>query len=241
MGAWVTMMQRTDSRIKSIQVHIQALPCLSITSSILAHQDSIISKSPCTEPQMTIWSMLWLRQDGSLKQKKLGSDVTWESVNRTLGLNHKHKIIFEYWGVFSQGMLALTHIGDAMDMESVEAAWKNMDDCKIVVSTLGGSPADPAVDSLGNINLINAAINNGVERFVLVTSIGTGDSKDAPPPQARFQDVEGFMSKCLSEPDFSYPCTYPFDNQLLNAWFLSSFRSSLFHVQTWARSFDRHL
>eukprot|EP00241_Pyramimonas_parkeae_P004781 CAMPEP_0114257418 /NCGR_PEP_ID=MMETSP0058-20121206/18721_1 /TAXON_ID=36894 /ORGANISM="Pyramimonas parkeae, CCMP726" /LENGTH=354 /DNA_ID=CAMNT_0001372141 /DNA_START=83 /DNA_END=1148 /DNA_ORIENTATION=- len=82
-----------------------------------------------------------------------------------------------------QGMLALTHIGDAMDMESVEAAWKNMDDCKIVVSTLGGSPADPAVDSLGNINLINAAINNGVERFVLVTSIGTGDSKDAPPPQ----------------------------------------------------------
>lgn len=80
-------------------------------------------------------------------------------------------------------MMALYHLGDAMDVESVEAAWTNMDDCKIVVSSLGGTPADPSVDSQGNINLINAAIKNGVERFVLITSIGTGDSKDAPPPQ----------------------------------------------------------
>lgn len=36
----------------------------------------------------------------------------------------------------------------------------------------------------GNINLIEAAARSGVKRFVLVTSIGTGDSKDAPPAQA---------------------------------------------------------
>ena len=35
----------------------------------------------------------------------------------------------------------------------------------------------------GNINLIKAAVEKGVKRFVLVTSIGTGDSKDAPPQQ----------------------------------------------------------
>ncbi len=35
----------------------------------------------------------------------------------------------------------------------------------------------------GNINLIKAAVAKGVKRFVLVTSIGTGDSKDAPPKQ----------------------------------------------------------
>ena len=35
----------------------------------------------------------------------------------------------------------------------------------------------------GNINLIRAAAKAGVKRFVLVTSIGTGDSKDAPPKQ----------------------------------------------------------
>jgi len=35
----------------------------------------------------------------------------------------------------------------------------------------------------GNINVINAAKKKGVKKFVLVTSIGTGDSKDAPPEQ----------------------------------------------------------
>ncbi len=37
----------------------------------------------------------------------------------------------------------------------------------------------------GNINLVEAAARSGVKRFVLVTSIGTGDSRDAPPAQAR--------------------------------------------------------
>ena len=35
----------------------------------------------------------------------------------------------------------------------------------------------------GNINLINAAREKGVKKFVLVTSIGTGNSRDAPPSQ----------------------------------------------------------
>lgn len=35
--------------------------------------------------------------------------------------------------------------------------------------------------SQGNINLIKAAAAKGVKRFVLVTSIGTGDSAGAPP------------------------------------------------------------
>lgn len=35
----------------------------------------------------------------------------------------------------------------------------------------------------GNINVIEAAKEKGVRKFVLVTSIGTGDSKEAPPKQ----------------------------------------------------------
>lgn len=35
----------------------------------------------------------------------------------------------------------------------------------------------------GNINLIDAAAQKGVKKFVLLTSIGTGDSQDAPPKQ----------------------------------------------------------
>ena len=35
----------------------------------------------------------------------------------------------------------------------------------------------------GNINLIEAAAKKGVKKFILLTSIGVGDSKDAPPQQ----------------------------------------------------------
>ena len=34
----------------------------------------------------------------------------------------------------------------------------------------------------GNINVIEAAAKAGVKKFILVTSIGTGDSKQATPP-----------------------------------------------------------
>jgi NAD(P)H-binding len=63
-----------------------------------------------------------------------------------------------------------------------------------VVSTIGGTPADPSADSEGNINLIKSAIQKGVKRFVLVTSIGTGDSRDAPP-----QQVYDVLEKVLLE------------------------------------------
>ena len=33
------------------------------------------------------------------------------------------------------------------------------------------------------MNLIRQAAKDGVKKFILVTSIGTGDSKDAPPEQ----------------------------------------------------------
>ena len=63
-----------------------------------------------------------------------------------------------------------------------------------MVSTIGGTPADPLADSEGNINLIKSAIKKGVRRFVLVTSIGTGDSRDAPP-----QQVYDVLEKVLLE------------------------------------------
>ena len=54
-----------------------------------------------------------------------------------------------------------------------------------VVSTVGGTPADPKADSEGNIALMEAAAKKGEEqgrmpKFVLVTSIGTGDSQAEP-------------------------------------------------------------
>jgi nucleoside-diphosphate-sugar epimerase len=63
---------------------------------------------------------------------------------------------------------------------SLGRARAGIDDLDAVVSTIGGTVLDPTADGQGNINLINAAMERGVKKFVLVTSIGTGDSKDAP-------------------------------------------------------------
>eukprot|EP00217_Crustomastix_stigmatica_P003850 CAMPEP_0183790160 /NCGR_PEP_ID=MMETSP0803_2-20130417/834_1 /TAXON_ID=195967 /ORGANISM="Crustomastix stigmata, Strain CCMP3273" /LENGTH=272 /DNA_ID=CAMNT_0026034351 /DNA_START=48 /DNA_END=866 /DNA_ORIENTATION=+ len=73
--------------------------------------------------------------------------------------------------------------GDALEDGDVSKVFDFMDECDAVVSTIGGTPADPRADSEGNIKLIEAAQKKGARKFVLVTSIGTGDSASAPPPQ----------------------------------------------------------
>ncbi|KAI7838153.1 hypothetical protein COHA_008084 [Chlorella ohadii] len=78
--------------------------------------------------------------------------------------------------------MAIVVNGDACKAEDVEKAFTAIDGVDAVVSTIGGTTADPIADSQGNINLIDAAVRHGVKKFVLVTSIGTGNSKDAPPP-----------------------------------------------------------
>ena len=78
--------------------------------------------------------------------------------------------------------------GDALVDKDVKKAYDMVEEYDAVVSTVGGTPASPEADSAGNIKLIEAAAAKGKEqgrmpKFVLVTSIGTGDSKNAPPPQ----------------------------------------------------------
>jgi nucleoside-diphosphate-sugar epimerase len=82
-----------------------------------------------------------------------------------------------------EGMMAIVVKGDAMSPDDIERTFAAIDGVDAVVSTLGGTTAAPEADGQGNINLIEAAARHGVKKFVLVTSIGTGDSKDATPPQ----------------------------------------------------------
>ncbi|QDZ22966.1 NAD(P)-binding protein [Chloropicon primus] len=91
-------------------------------------------------------------------------------------------------------MMAIVINGDARNDDDVSRVFEEIDDLDAVVSTIGGSPADPSSDSVGNINLIEAAAAKGVKRFVLVTSIGTGSSRDAPPSQ-----VYDVLKPCLVE------------------------------------------
>lgn len=74
-----------------------------------------------------------------------------------------------------------TVIGDAMNPGQLEAAFENRS-IDAVISTIGGLPAEAKrADFEGNRNLIDAAIKAGVKKFVLVTSIGIGESVVALP------------------------------------------------------------
>ncbi|MBH8566948.1 SDR family oxidoreductase [Nostoc sp. CENA67] len=76
-------------------------------------------------------------------------------------------------------------LGDALNVGDVERAILADEPIHAVISTIGGLPADgERADFLGNKNLIDAAVKAGVQKFILVTSIGTGNSANALPPQA---------------------------------------------------------
>ena len=75
-------------------------------------------------------------------------------------------------------------IGDALDGTAIESLVLAQP-LDAVISTLGGKPTDrERADFKGNRNVIDAAVKAGVKRFMLVSSIGAGESAAALPPQA---------------------------------------------------------
>ena len=79
---------------------------------------------------------------------------------------------------------------DPVRREEVETVFAGRDVTGMaVVCMLGGSPA---LNSQGNINVIDAAAKAGVDRFFMLTSIGCGDSVNAVDPLVR-----AFIGKAL--------------------------------------------
>ena len=75
-------------------------------------------------------------------------------------------------------------LGDAMNPDQVAAATAERP-IETVISTIGGTSAEGVrSDFIGNRNLIDAAVHVGVKHFILVTSLGTGDSAIALPESA---------------------------------------------------------
>jgi uncharacterized protein YbjT (DUF2867 family) len=75
-------------------------------------------------------------------------------------------------------------MGDALDAAAVLAAMQG-EPISAVISTIGGLPKDgQRADYLGNKNLIDAAVQVGVQKFILVSSLGSAESAVAIPPQA---------------------------------------------------------
>ncbi|MGB7439721.1 MAG: SDR family oxidoreductase [Coleofasciculaceae cyanobacterium] len=75
--------------------------------------------------------------------------------------------------------------GDALDAAALQQAMLGDEKVKAVISTIGGLPKDgQRADYLGNKNLIDAAVKARVQKFILISSIGSGESAVAVPPQA---------------------------------------------------------
>src|SRR4028119_1181423 len=74
--------------------------------------------------------------------------------------------------------------GDALDPAAMEAAMAGGEPIHAVISTIGSLPKDgEKADYWGNKNLIDAAVKAGVQKFILVSSIGSGNSAAALQPQ----------------------------------------------------------
>ena len=73
------------------------------------------------------------------------------------------------------------------DVHRIVAEWAA--EYPVVVCMLGGTPQ---LNSQGNINVIDAAVASGLRRFIMLTSVGCGDSASAVDPF-----VKAFVGKAL--------------------------------------------
>jgi len=77
--------------------------------------------------------------------------------------------------------------GDALDAEKVKEAFTAAP-FRAVISTLGGRGGDYKVDVEGNKNVIDATKNAGLDRFILVSALGAGDSNAVQPWYVTFAE-----------------------------------------------------
>ncbi|MEO7386170.1 MAG: SDR family oxidoreductase [Gammaproteobacteria bacterium] len=83
--------------------------------------------------------------------------------------------------------------GDVLDPRSVQGAFTS-GSFRAVINTVGGKRGEPRPDYHGTRNLVDAALEAGVRRFILVTAIGCGDSRGAVGPK-----VLEFLGAVLEE------------------------------------------
>eukprot|EP01041_Mallomonas_annulata_P006505 gene6505-13134_t len=91
-------------------------------------------------------------------------------------------------------------IGDALDESSVQST---MDGCVAAVTTLGGKDPDGkrSADYAGNSNVVEQAGILGVERIILVTSLGCGKTKGAVSEQTYKLLEDALVAKDKAERD----------------------------------------
>lgn len=88
--------------------------------------------------------------------------------------------------------------GDALILDDVTRALRS-GPVRAVISVLGGRQGDYRVDVGGNKNVIDAAREIGISRFILVTAIGAGADQSAAPWYIRYFMRDYFEAKTSAE------------------------------------------
>ena len=69
------------------------------------------------------------------------------------------------------------HVGDALDATRVAEVCAACSDADAVISTMSGGPVGASADFIGVANAVEGARAAGIERFLLVSSLGAGESR----------------------------------------------------------------
>lgn len=105
---------------------------------------------------------------------------------------------------------AEVHIGDALDAKAAVLALQSLGQAPfMVVTTVGGKGMErdlPRSDYLGNRHLVDATRELPCQRFLLVSSIGVGDSAIALPPAVLATLRPALLAKKKAE---EYLCASP--------------------------------
>ena len=88
-------------------------------------------------------------------------------------------------------------VGDVLDPESVSAAFAEGEFDAVIVSIAGMSAAN--LDRDGNINIADAAAAAGVNRVIMISTVGAGDSYEAAPLISRLALSKVLPQKTAAE------------------------------------------
>lgn len=80
------------------------------------------------------------------------------------------------------GLDVSTVTGDALDADSVDAAFAS-GKFRAVVNSVGGRRGEPRPDVIGSQIIVDSALRAGVSRALMITAIGSGDSRSAVAPK----------------------------------------------------------
>lgn len=166
---------------------------LAVFSTVAVAQDSTEPPPPKASPIISVMEESLPRAGGILVfggTQGLGLEIVKHLVERKENVTVMVRASSDTAALKALNVNVVT--GDALDAESVKQAFTAAP-FRAVISTLGGREGDYKVDVEGNKNVIDATKNAGLDRIILVTAIGAGDSNAGLPWYVR--QGEGWFMK----------------------------------------------